>query len=58
LYRAAAINALDGKPDEAIRFLRSAIDGGYSRARASEDDDFAGLRGRPEFKALVSSSKP
>ena len=58
LYRAAAINALDGKPDEAIRFLRSAIEGGYSRAVAGDDDDFASLRERPEFKALVSSSKP
>ncbi|MGH9217892.1 MAG: tetratricopeptide repeat protein [Vicinamibacterales bacterium] len=58
LYRAAVINALDGKPDEAIRFLRSAIESGYSRAVASEDDDFASLKGRPEFKALVTSPKP
>ena len=58
LYRAAVIEALDGKPDEAIRLLRSAIESGYSRAVASADDDFASLKGRPEFKALVGSPKP
>jgi adenylate cyclase len=58
LYRAAVINALDGKPDEAIRYLRSAIESGYSRARAGEDDDFARLKHLPAFEALISSPKP
>jgi tetratricopeptide (TPR) repeat protein len=58
LYRAAVINALDGKPVEAIGFLRSAIESGYSRARAGEDDDFASLRDLPEFKALITAPKP
>lgn len=58
LYRAAVIHALDGRHDNALRFLRGAIDGGYSRARASEDDDFAAVKDLPEFKALVTSPKP
>ena len=58
LYGMAVIHALDGKHDDAIRFLRSAIEGGYSRARASEDDDLASLKDRPDFKALVTSPKP
>ena len=58
LYRAAVINALDGRHEDAISFLQRAIDAGYSRARAGEDDDLAALRNLPEFKALISSTKP
>jgi hypothetical protein len=58
LYRAAAIQALDGRRDEAIRHLRTAIENGYSRARAAADEDFASLKDLQEFIVLVSSKNP
>ncbi len=58
LYRAAVIHALRGEADEAMKFLRQAVDGGYSRARASDDDDFLALKQRQDFQAVVRSPIP
>jgi serine/threonine-protein kinase len=53
-YRAAVVCALQGRKTEAIEHLRLAIAGGFSRDRASEDDDLASIRDLPEFKLLTT----
>jgi Flp pilus assembly protein TadD len=57
LYAAAVIHALDGRPADALPLLARAIEGGYSRSLASEDDDFSELKGMAEFKRLVSVAR-
>ena len=54
-YNVACAEALAGRDDDAIEHLRHAI--GRSemfRDLAKEDDDFASLRDRPDFKELVA----
>jgi eukaryotic-like serine/threonine-protein kinase len=56
-YRDATIAALLGEPDRALAALKQAIAEGYSRVVAAHDLDLQGLRGRPEFDALVNGKK-
>jgi serine/threonine-protein kinase len=53
LYDRAVVHALSGDVENAIAFLRVAIDEGYSRSEASVDDDLSSLRGSPEFHRIV-----
>jgi Flp pilus assembly protein TadD len=53
LYRAAAIHALAGRRTQALASLGGALERGYNRQTAAEDDDFAGLRSDPAFTSLV-----
>jgi len=53
LYDRAVVHALSGDVENAIVFLRVAIDEGYSRSEASVDDDLSSLRGSPEFHRIV-----
>jgi eukaryotic-like serine/threonine-protein kinase len=53
-YRAAVVHALGGRPDEAMVALKAAIDAGYSRVFAAQDEDLVALRDRPEFAMLVN----
>ena len=58
LYRAAVIRALQGRSDEAITLIRQAVNGGISRARVGEEDDFGQLKTRADFQTLVNPAKP
>ena len=55
-YNVACMEALLGRPDEALAHLAHAIDG-WPRAKelAAEDDDFVSLRDNPEFEKLVAN---
>ena len=44
LYRATVVNALTGRLDVARTLLRQALDHGYSRADAAQDEDLQALR--------------
>jgi len=54
-YNVACMEALLGRPDDALAHLAHAIDG-WPRARelAADDDDFAALRDNAEFRQLVA----
>jgi tetratricopeptide (TPR) repeat protein len=54
LSRAAAVHALAGRREAALRALTAAVDRGYSRSQVAEEDDFESLRTLPEFHALLS----
>lgn len=56
LHRAAVVHALAGRSAEALATLQQAIQLGYSRAAASEDDEFESIRQTPGFAALVAPS--
>ena len=58
LYRAAVIQALQGRDDEAMNYLRRAVEAGYSRSRVNEEDDFSQLKTRSDFQSLVNPAKP
>ena len=54
-YNVACMEALLGREDDALAHLRQAV-AGWPRARelAPEDDDFASIRGKPEFTELFA----
>jgi tetratricopeptide (TPR) repeat protein len=54
LYRKAVVASLGGRSGEAIAALRSALNLGYSAARARQDEDFQNLQNLPEFKNLIA----
>jgi len=56
LQRAAEVHALLGHADEALKQLQAAIEHGYGRRQARENDEFAGIRNLPKFQALVMSA--
>jgi tetratricopeptide (TPR) repeat protein len=56
-YRAGVVHALGGRSDLAVAALRKALDGGYSRSEIAADEDLASLRGRPDFRALLSTDQ-
>ncbi len=57
LYNLACSESLAGRPEDAIRHLRLAIDGSEQfRAMAAEDSDFDPIREDPAFGELLSSA--
>ena len=54
LQRSAEVHALLGHPDIALRALAQAIERGYARATARDNDEFESLRKLAEFQALVA----
>jgi tetratricopeptide (TPR) repeat protein len=54
LQRSAEIHARLGDQAAALRYLKSAIDRGYGRHEALENDELAALRKLPAFVALVT----
>ena len=57
LYSRAVVNALCGRPDEALAALRQALAKGYSAEFAKNDDDLATLRQRPGYEQLVLGTR-
>jgi hypothetical protein len=52
------VHALGGKADAAVAALAQALERGYSRSVARDDDDLAALRGRSDFQSLVATTQP
>ena len=58
-YFVAATYARVGKQEQAITYLRKAMDEGFNdRKRLIEDKDFAVLRTTPQFQQLLDREKP
>ncbi len=58
LYNLACCRAHLGKPDEALATLRQAVDAGWMNHRhAAADKDFAAIRSRKEFAALLEAMR-
>jgi serine/threonine-protein kinase len=56
LFRAALVYNHFGDTDQSLRWLQSAIDGGYSRSTARDFPDFDALQSNQKFRALTSSN--
>ena len=52
-YRAAKIAAMRNEPEQAMKYLKAAIDGGYSVPEAAREPEFAPLRARADFQQLI-----
>jgi Flp pilus assembly protein TadD len=52
-YKAAKIAAMRNDPEQAMKLLRQAIEGGYSIPEAAHEPEFATLRERPDFRQLM-----
>jgi len=57
LYNLACYWAVAGHRVEALRYLRRALDLGYTFAFIERDPDLASLHGDPEFEAIVAEVK-
>ena len=57
LYQRAAVLALVGNPDDAVKQLSEAIAKGASPQAALDDDDFQSLRSLPAFRKLAVAAK-
>jgi tetratricopeptide (TPR) repeat protein/tRNA A-37 threonylcarbamoyl transferase component Bud32 len=53
-YNLASLMAVQHKREEALVYLREAVDRGFAEAFIRDDPDLASLRGDPEFEALVA----
>jgi len=54
IYDEAVVFTLTGRPAEALKSLREALQKGYSLQEAKNDPELASLQGRPEFAKLVA----
>ena len=52
-YNLACVSALQGEREEALHYLREALDRGFSGDGIMNDTDLASLQGDPEFEAIV-----
>ncbi len=58
LYDAACLYSLMGDKEQAINYLRLALDHGYNRfTHIEKDDDMDNIRGEKEFKQLIEAYK-
>ena len=55
MQRSAEVHALLGEPAAALKDLSAAIDLGYAKRLAAENDEFESLKRLPAFQALVAS---
>jgi Flp pilus assembly protein TadD len=53
MYNAALIQAIAGKPAEALKGLREALQKGYPPEVAKSEPELAGLRSSAEFEKLI-----
>ncbi len=56
-YNLACLSALEGERDRALDLLREALDRGFATAIIFDDPDLAGLRGSPEFDAILAQMR-
>jgi tetratricopeptide (TPR) repeat protein/TolB-like protein/predicted Ser/Thr protein kinase len=54
LYSEAQVKTLIGKPDDALKALRQALDKGYSAQEAGNDPELQKLQTLPQFSQLIS----
>lgn len=57
LFKQAAAETIAGPGDLAAAALRAALDRGYSREIARDDEDLASLRRRPDVASWLAASK-
>ena len=57
LFKQAAVETIAGHGDLAAAALRAALDHGYSREIARDDEDLASLRRRPDVASWLTASK-
>jgi serine/threonine-protein kinase len=55
-YRAAVVNALAHRSDEAVNQIAAAIERGYSVRSVADEEDFDNLRKLPSFTRLISEA--
>ena len=53
MYAAAVVDTIDNKPADATKELKNAVAKGYSPQDVETDPEFAPLRDRPDFKAII-----
>jgi serine/threonine protein kinase/tetratricopeptide (TPR) repeat protein len=53
IYNDAMIQALSGKPADALKLLREAVKNGFSVEMVKSDPELASLRSTPEFEKLI-----
>jgi serine/threonine protein kinase/tetratricopeptide (TPR) repeat protein len=58
IFAQATVEALAGKPTDAIRTLREALSKGYPVKDLLASADFAGMQNRPDFQALIKEFSP
>jgi Flp pilus assembly protein TadD len=58
LSDAAIVAALSGRTDEALSWLRKAVDAGYCRAIIARQPEFEALRNRREFQEVIERATP
>ncbi len=56
LYNLGCLAALVGEPSDAVRWLRQSLELGVEPSHLLEDTDLEGLRGEPDFEALVRTA--
>jgi len=57
MYEEAIIEALSGRPNDAISSLKQALANGISMAQVKAEPDLEAVRALPEFKALLAEYK-
>jgi tetratricopeptide (TPR) repeat protein/predicted Ser/Thr protein kinase len=55
-YNSAIVNAIGGRPDEAIKDLLEAVKNGYPVGQIKDDPDFQSLASNPEFVQLLKEA--
>ena len=58
IYAAAVVDTIDSKPADAVKELKNAVAKGFSPQDIATDPEFAPLRDRPDFQAIISKSAP
>ncbi|MDR3564756.1 MAG: hypothetical protein P4N59_25455, partial [Negativicutes bacterium] len=54
LFRAAIVYNHFNQTEQALSYLKKAVDGGYSRAIVRDTPDFQNLQQNPQFRALMA----
>jgi len=57
LYKRAVVHCLLSQPVDGVEWLRRAIQKGYSRSRASSDDDLDLIKKRPEVVEMLRANR-
>ena len=53
MYSEVQVKTLVGKPEDALKPLRQALEKGYSAQEAANDPELSRLQGLPQFSQLV-----